>query len=448
MLKRLKRNFVTITLVLTGIVLAVVLGSTLYSTWRTQHDIVDAALERGLNNDLDQMPTMGGPGGHISADDDGGPGARDGKNGDSGPVNLLALIVDVTSDGVVIKSSRAPVSIDADVLADVVQEALNSDSDSGTIAGQHVAWRRMFYTEEVTETVMGTVVYETQDAAARVVLVDTSAMDEAFSAQLRNDVLISIAALLALLLIANFLAERALKPVEHAWEEQRRFVADASHELKTPLAVIIANTQILANDPAIPAESKRWVESTADEAGHMKSLVTDLLELARTDETIAGSAGIMKSDRVDFSELVENAALEFDAIAFERGNSIDERIASDVFVQGDQEWLARLCKILVDNACKYAATGTVVSVVLEHEGKRCRFAVNNKGNVIDAEDLPHVFDRFYRTDKARSRKSKASGFGLGLAIAKGIVTAHNGTISATSKEADGTTFEVVLPTTA
>ena len=443
MLKRLKRNFVTITLVLTGIVLAVVLGSTLYSTWRTQHDIVDAALERGLNNDLDQMPTMGGPGGHISADDDGGPGARDGKNGDSGTVNLLALIVDVTSDGVVIKSSRAPVSIDADVLADVVQEALNSDSDSGTIAGQHVAWRRMFYTEEVTETVMGTVVYESEDAAARIVLVDTSAMDEAFSAQLRNDVLISIAALLALLLIANFLSERALKPVEHAWEEQRRFVADASHELKTPLAVIIANTQILANDPAIPAESKRWVESTADEAGHMKSLVTDLLELARADESATdGLTGARQHEDIDFSELVDSATLEFDAIAFERGCEIESSIEEGIHVQGDREWLERVTKILIDNGCKYAAAGTQVEVKLRRAGQHAQLDVTNFGQPIDAENLPHVFERFYRTDKARARTT--GGFGLGLAIAKSTVEAHGGKISVTSSEAAGTTFTVVL----
>lgn len=443
MLKRLKRNFVTITIVLTGIVLAVVLGSTLYSTWRTQHDIVDAALERGLNNDLDQMPTMGGPGGHISADDDGGPGARDGKNGDSGTVNLLALIVDVTSDGVVIKSSRAPVSIDADVLTEVVQEALNSDSDSGTIAGQHVAWRRMFYTEEVTETVMGTVVYESEDAAARIVLVDTSAMDEAFSAQLRNDVLISIAALLALLLIANFLSERALKPVEHAWEEQRRFVADASHELKTPLAVIIANTQILANDPAIPAESKRWVESTADEAGHMKSLVTDLLELARADESATdGLTGARQHEDIDFSELVDSATLEFDAIAFERGCEIESSIEEGIHVQGDREWLERVTKILIDNGCKYAAAGTQVEVKLRRAGQHAQLDVTNFGQPIDAENLPHVFERFYRTDKARARTT--GGFGLGLAIAKSTVEAHGGKISVTSSEAAGTTFTVVL----
>ena len=325
----------------------------------------------------------------------------------------------------------------------MVQEALNSDSDSGTIAGQHVAWRRMFYTEEVTETVMGTVVYETQDAAARVVLVDTSAMDEAFSAQLRNDVLISIAALLALLLIANFLAERALKPVEHAWEEQRRFVADASHELKTPLAVIIANTQILANDPAIPAESKRWVESTADEAGHMKSLVTDLLELARADESATdGLTGARQHEDIDFSELVDSATLEFDAIAFERGCEIESSIEEGIHVQGDREWLERVTKILIDNGCKYAAAGTQVEVKLRRAGQHAQLDVTNFGQPIDAEDLPHVFERFYRTDKARARTT--GGFGLGLAIAKSTVEAHGGKISVTSSEAAGTTFTVVL----
>ena len=99
----------------------------------------------------------------------------------------------------------------------------------------------------------------------------------------------------------------------------------------------------------------------------------------------------------------------------------------------------------MDNACKYASEGTVVTVKLVQEAKRCVLEVNNKGNVIDPEDIPHLFERFYRTDKARSRDSQAGGFGLGLAIAEGICTYHGGTISATSTETEGTTFTVTLP---
>ena len=420
MLKSLRKKFVIVIMALVGMVLFSVLGGSYVSTWQTQHAIIDNALQKSLSSNLLELPRMG----TFGANDSGGRNHRE--------ANVLILCVDLDSNGIVLATNNAPVLIDQNSLAEVLSEIISGDADTMWDGGRHIAWSRAYR----------------GDGAWRVAIADTSSTDVLLSSLLIKDVIICVVAMGLLLLIAFGLSSWMLEPVENAWNQQRQFVADASHELKTPLAVIIANNQILLKDEGIPKESMRWIESTADESTHMKGLVEDLLELARTDETIAGSAGIMKSDRVDFSELVENAALEFDAIAFERGNSIDERIASDVFVQGDQEWLARLCKILVDNACKYAATGTVVSVVLEHEGKRCMFAVNNKGNVIDAEDLPHVFDRFYRTDKARSRKSKASGFGLGLAIAKGIVTAHNGTITATSNEADGTTFEVVLPTTA
>jgi signal transduction histidine kinase len=102
-------------------------------------------------------------------------------------------------------------------------------------------------------------------------------------------------------------------------------------------------------------------------------------------------------------------------------------------------------KILIENACKYTKGDSPVHVSLANEGKRCTLSVNNKGDVIDAEDLPHVFDRFYRTDKARTRGDETGGFGLGLAIAKGITESHKGTIACTSNEVEGTTFTVTLP---
>ena len=417
MLKSLRKKFVIVIMALAGMVLFSVLGSSYVSAWQTQHAIIDNALQKSLDGNMTEFPRMGTFDSSIDL------------NRSHRDVNMLILCVDLDSSGIVLATNNAPVLIDQNSLAEVLTEIISGDTDSSWDGNRHIAWSRAYR----------------GDGAWRVAIADTSSTDVLLSSLLVKDIIICVVAMGLLLLIAFGLSSWMLEPVEEAWKQQRQFVADASHELKTPLAVIIANNQILLKDEDIPKESMRWIESTADESTHMKGLVEDLLELARTDETVAGSAGIMKRDRIDFSELVENAALEFDAVAFERGNSIDEHIVSDIFVQGDQEWLARLCKILIDNACKYASPGTVVSVSLEKEGKRCKFAVNNKGNTIDAEDLPHVFDRFYRTDKARSRKSKASGFGLGLAIAKGIVTAHNGTIAVASDEIHGTTFEVVLP---
>ena len=267
---------------------------------------------------------------------------------------------------------------------------------------------------------------------------------DGFSEQGIRDFQIICVALVALFGISWWLSSWALRPVERAWEQQRRFVADASHELKTPLAVILANTQILLSHEGVSDDAMRWVESTNDEAGHMKALVGDLLQLARSDETVAGeTTGAFRKEPVDLSEMVEAAALEFDAIAFERGCLIQEDVTEGITVSGDAEWLTRLVRILIDNACKYAERETTVDVVLREESGHAHLTVHNVGNPIDAEDLPHVFERFYRSDKAREREAEG-GFGLGLAIAKGIVDAHGGKITASSSEAEGTTFAVTL----
>lgn len=177
----------------------------------------------------------------------------------------------------------------------------------------------------------------------------------------------------------------------------------------------------------------------------MRGLVNDLLQLARTDETISGAAGAMQHDDVDLSDLVDESALEFDAIAFERSCAISSTIEENVHVTGDREWLERLVRILMDNACKYAGANTIVLVALSQHGRAAHLSVTNMGTPIDPEDLPHLFDRFYRSDKARARTSQASGFGLGLAIARGIVEAHGGSISVKSDQVEGTTFSVTIP---
>lgn len=148
---------------------------------------------------------------------------------------------------------------------------------------------------------------------------------------------------------------------------------------------------------------------------------------------------------MNLSDIVDSCALEFDAVAFDRGVTLDASVEEGIHVQGDREWLGRLAKILIDNATKYARKGTEVKVTLKRTSQHIVLSVNNQGDPIDPEDLPHLFDRFYRSDKARSRgEGEQGGFGLGLAIAKGIAEVHGGTIKATSTKADGTTFTVTL----
>lgn len=416
MIKKLRRKFIVIIMTLVGIVLLSVLGSSYVSAWQTQHAIIDQALQRGARDERPYMPRITIPTKGQRPD---GPGSA----------NVIVVAVDLDDDGAWITSNEDLLSFDYDALLQIVEHAFMSDVDYEWDDTSHIAWQR----------------FELPDGGWRVMVADTSATDITLRTLAIQDVAIVLVAMGAMLIISIGLSNWALKPVETAWEQQRRFVADASHELKTPLAVIIANTQILERDESLSEESRRWVRSTADESLHMKSLVEELLELARTDESTAGAEGVMHREEVDFSSMVENASLEFDAIAYERGCAIDEQIEENVRVLGDVDWLERLSKILIDNACKYAETGSTIVVNLTRDGKRCTLKVTNHGNTIDPEDLPHVFDRFYRTDKARSRDSAASGFGLGLAIAKGIATSHGGDITCTSDAVEGTTFCASLP---
>lgn len=398
---------------LVGIVLASVLGMSFYSTYANQKEIIESSLdwnlEGGLNNDL----TIG----HDPEDE---------SDREHEGANMLALNVEISADGIVLETSDSPVNISEATLADVIDEVLSSDDYVGAIPKRHVSWKAA----------------ETTSGSIRIAIVDTSASDYTLKQIMIRDTEIIVIGLAAMFAISWFLSGWALKPVAKAWEDQKRFVADASHELKTPLAVILANTDILLKDKGVPDESRRWIESTSDEANHMKGLVNDLLQLARADESAAGMTDALHHEDVDFSEIVSSAALEFDAVAFEHGSLLDDDIEPEIHLVGDGEWLERLPKILLDNAVKYSEPNSTISVRLKRQGKGCRLTVNNRGVPIDPKDLEHIFDRFYRSDKARSRSDGAGGFGLGLAIAKGITEAHGGTIRCTSNEQDGTTFTV------
>lgn len=249
-------------------------------------------------------------------------------------------------------------------------------------------------------------------------------------------------ALTVLFAINVFFARWALRPVEEAWKKQRQFVADASHELKTPLTVILANSSILEKHPETPLrENMQWLESTREEAVRMQELVSDMLSLAQAESTET-----YEFARTNLSSIVSKEALQFESVAFERNVTIEDDIAEGMHVQGSTRALEKLVGTLIDNACKYAAEASSVTVRLSRQGKKAVLSVRNLGNPIPQESIEHVFDRFYRADKARTHDDSRS-FGLGLAIAREITESesHGGSIEVKSSAEDGTVFTVVLP---
>ena len=247
---------------------------------------------------------------------------------------------------------------------------------------------------------------------------------------------IALAAFLLLLGVSAILARWATNPVERAWSQQRQFLSDASHELKTPLTVILSNAELLS---ALPLEDRpaRWTDNILSESHQMKRLVEEMLTLARADN-LAQPPVLAE---VSLTEAAEDCALAFEPVAFEAGKPLEYRAAGDVCVLGDRDRLRRLISILLDNAVKYGADGGTVVLALEKTERQARLTVSNPGEPIPAEQLNRLFERFYRADASRGEKS---GFGLGLSIAAVIAQEHKGTLKAESGR-EGTRFIFIVP---
>ena len=234
-----------------------------------------------------------------------------------------------------------------------------------------------------------------------------------------------------------FLSGWIVKPVEHAFEKQKNFIADASHELKTPLTIINANAEVLQNSLG----ENKWLQHILEQTNRMNLLIRDLLDLARLD---SAPKAIAFSD-FDFSRAVTASALSFESLAFETHKTYRMEIADGVHCTGNEGAIRQLVTILLDNAFKYSEAGAQITISLSRKGDKKILSVLNTGRGISKEDQKHIFERFYRSDNSRSRESGSSGgYGLGLAIAASIVSSHSGQISVKSDEVSYTQITAVL----
>ena len=352
-----------------------------------------------------------------------------GRERDGGQVIPVALF-SMSADGAMTALGRYnTASISQDVLEQAGQQLAGADEGFGSLSDLG-----LFYVKRQAGGVMYLAFADMGSASGWRTLAATLAVVE-------------VAALAVFFVISLFFSRWALRPVARAWTQQRRFVADASHDLKTPLTVILANTSIALEHPERSVASQsQWLESTQHEAEAMQGLVGDLLALAKMDEEeAAAQSGAARPafEEVDLSDVLEGEVLQFESVAFERGVKLESQVEPGIKLRGNEQRLRRLAGTLIDNACKYVDDGGAVNVSLSRSGKQARLAVRNTGAPISPEDLPHVFDRFYRADKART--GGAGGHGLGLAIARAIAEEHGGTLTASSTQAEGTVFTVTLP---
>ena len=420
MIKRLRRRVITVNMLLVGTVILLVISAVCINN----HTMKMNDLERGLNQVAERI--AGGmnenmnppPNENISGENK---NKKEKRENDRFLVNAF-VVVEIDSDGNILNSDSQNLTLDEETLQSCVDHVISTGKDKGEISEESL----MF----VKKNIFG---------STKIAFGDTSAAYSSLFASILVGLGLFLGSLVIVFLISLALSGLAVKPVKTAWEQQKQFVADASHELKTPLTVILANNNIVMSHPDNPVSAeKQWLESTEEEAQHMKKLIDQMLFLAKSD---AGTAQVELSD-VDFSSIVEGTSLNFEPIAFEKEVFLDLEIESGIVLHGNSMQLNQLAHILIDNAVKYSEKQGVVKIRLSNKGDKIEFSVNNKGNVISPEDLEHIFDRFYRAEKSRSTK----GYGLGLAIAQSIVQSMNGKLTAESDAENGTTFTAEFKT--
>lgn len=406
MIRKLRLKFVAICMALVTVILAAVFFSVFLAMQRNVESLSQELLHQVLNERNGGQPNI-----HITID--------------GSTVALLPYFtvnVYTTSSGDYLADVTGGTYSNLDnseILTDILQKCLNQSEDEGVIDSYRLRYLRQdrgFY--------------------IRLAFVDMS-MERAVLREMMGSYLFIAAGALALLLgVSVLLSWWATRPVEKAWRQQRQFLSDASHELKTPLTVILSNAELLEG-AALEDRPARWADNIHSEARQMKSLVEEMLTLARTDDM--GPTAVLTE--VSLSDVAADCALAFEPVAFEAGKSLEDQIAEDVTVLGDREKLRQLASILLDNAIKYGADATPIRLSLEKRDRQAVLTVSNAGKDIPPEQLPHLFERFYRADASRGEKA---GFGLGLAIAKKITDTHKGSIRAESR-GGYTSFIVSIP---
>lgn len=243
------------------------------------------------------------------------------------------------------------------------------------------------------------------------------------------------AILLAWLLVALF-SNRAIQPMIENVEQQKRFITDAGHELKTPLTVISANMDVLA----LETGENEWVRSTRKQVANLRGLVNELIYLSRLDEEDAG----LQFAAFDLTEAVRAAAEPFESMAEFNGKQMALALDAGVRMRGDAGAIGRLVSVLCDNAVKYAPPGDSIALALRGDGRRATLTVENGlSEPLEPEALKHLFDRFYRADSSRSKES--GGYGIGLSVARAVAEKHGGDIRAKQTGEGRLRFTVSLP---
>ena len=411
MIRKLQLKFVAICMVLVTAVLSVVFGA----VYMAMGQNIEALSRQVLQRVIDETAT---------SSDVSRPDISINIGGDKVLLPYFTVVVQEQWDGTYVATVTAGTYANlnnTEELQDILTDCLSQNQAEGVVREYGLRYLRQ------DNRLFG---YK------NIAFVDMSMEQATLQKMMYSYLQIALAALLLLLGVSVVLSRWATRPVEKAWRQQRQFLSDASHELKTPLTVILSNAEMLQSAP-LADKPARWADNIRSEAGRMKSLVEEMLTLARADNMVR--TAVMAE--VSLTDVAGDCALAFEPVAFEAGKPLTYDIAPDITVEGDAVKLRQLIGVLLDNAIKYGAAGGTISLSVQKTGSSARLTVANPGEPIPAQQLSRLFERFYRADASRGEQS---GFGLGLPIASTIAAEHKGTLKAES-DAVSTRFIFTMP---
>lgn len=406
MLRQLKIKFIAITMILVSIILSFVFTLMYQSNVKSTYDKSVADLKTISTLDISKF-------------------SEPQTNKVLKELQFVPLfIVNIDESGVILSQIKSNISMDDESFKSIVKAAHESQEDIGTIKSMDIRYYKKHYS-----------LYE------KISFIDISRDNKNLENLFVVFIMTGAITLLFFFFIVLFLSNWALMPVEKTWNQQKQFIADASHELKTPLTVLLANMDILENNKSDTIQSQiKWIQASKQEAKQMKNLIEEMLFLAKSDANRIDNS----KTTINVSDTLFSLILSIEVIAFEKNVIINyaSTIDENLYTTANEKQLVSLFSILLENACKYSYEETSITAKLKREQSKIKFELNNFGPVIPKHEVAHIFERFYRVDKSRNKEH--GGYGLGLSIAKKITDENNMKISVESSEEKGTTFKVIM----